>query len=551
MGNYLTILTAMFRNKLRLGKDKSKGSAIALFILVGVAYVIIMSSILGAMILLKDFLKMPETARSVYFFVLLTAALIVLVFGVVHLVSTLYLSKDTDFYSALPVKASTVFAAKMSFVYLFETAIVAVVVLPLLIAFGVIINAWAWYYVITILLLLAVPALPLVVAAVISIPVMYLAGKLKNRNIIPLIFYILLFGGFFGAYMYFVTTATSVDVDENTLSTMFAALNAILYVFYPYKALSEAACAVDSFGIGTGLSALANVAIFVGASLALFVIIMFAAKFMYSQAVKANNQTDNSRAKKGDFKASGSMSALIKREFSLSMRSTQTAFQCYAVVILPIIFAVIMTLSMRNLAASDAMTAVMIPKRFVLITVFSVLCAILGTSGNGASTSVSREGTAMASLKTLPISSKQVVSAKIAAWSMVALPAAALSVALVNILMFDWQFMILSVFAVIPLTFAYVVFGVLWDLRKPKLDWTDPMQAVKHNTNVLLGQLCGMIPGLTIMFAAMILNNAFALDINVLSAIVWALIYTEVVVFAVLDIVMLRRTEKYYYRLAI
>ncbi|MDE6401706.1 MAG: hypothetical protein K2L54_03740 [Clostridiales bacterium] len=547
MNNYFTVLKAMFKNKLRFGAGKSKRSVIGFLCLLGVVYALVMTALLTLVVELRELLVIPQLAVSFFFFVLMTAALIVLIFGIISLVTTLYLSKDTDFYSVLPIKQTTVFAAKLSFVYIFETAIVMLITLPVIITFGIVIEAWAWYYVISIIMLAAVPSLPLVFAAIIAIPVMFIASKVKNRSIVALIFYMLLFGGFFGVYLYFVFSSVNVSVDPEALEKAYQGIVYVQDAFYPYTALSVASLGIPAYGMSVGASTAINLLIFVGSSAALLAVLMFAAKFMYSQSVKANNQTDNSRAKKGEFKSQSGFKALIKREYLSSLRTAQVAFQCYAVMLLPIIMSVALSVVMRKTSQSinnAPMDALAFDTRFFTMILFCTLAAMIGTLGNAASTTFSREGNAMASLKIMPVDIRRILKAKITAWVAIATPVAAVSVAIVNALNFDWQFMLLSVFSLIPLSVAFIVFGALWDLNAPKLKWTDPSQAIKHNGHVTVGQLLSIAGGLVVMVILFVLfYHDVPMDITL--AVCWALIYAILVIFAIADILYYRRVYEY------
>ena len=551
MNNYLICLKAMFKNKLRLSGDRSKKSLIAFIALLVVTYALVMTALLSTVVSLKVLLSIPEFTILVYFFILITSALIVLVFGIVHLVSTLYLSKDTDFYSMLPIKSSTVFAAKLSFVYLFETGLVAVVTLPLFIALGIVANARAGFYIITLLTVFAVPAMPLLIAAIFSVPTMFIASKLKNRNIVALIFYLVLFGGFFGVYIYFLSADPGSEITEESMRRMAETIKNVLYVFYPYTALSYAACGIPSFGLSAGASTAANLAIFYGISLAFVVIIMLAAKFMYAQSVKANNQTNNSVAKKGEYKSSTGIRSLIKREYISSLRTTQTAFQCYAVMLLPIIFSVMFGVTFKNtLTSVIAKTEGIIDSRFFLLISYSMFAALYAALGNGSLTTFSREGKAMASLKILPVKPTTLLRAKVTAWLIFALPVSAIGVVIFSVFMFDLASFLLAIFALVPLTAVFLLFAALWDLSAPKLNWTDPMQAIKHNGHGTIGQLIQLAPGLVIMILCLVIFSV-GISFDTIYALFWGFIYLELVIFIVVDILLYRKVDKFYNRIEI
>ncbi len=556
MNNFGILLKSMFRNKLRFGADATKRKKIGFSVMFGLAYVMIVAILLLLIISMRDFLTaQPQLAMMMYFMILISAASFVLVFGIVHLVSVLYLSKDTDFYSTLPVKPVTVFAAKLAFVYLFEMAVVAAVMLPLIIAFGIIVKAWAWYYVISISTLVVVPSLPLAVAAIFAIPVMYIAGKLKNRNIISLVFYMLLFGGLFAVYIYAMFSSTNIGgedgvITEEQLNGYLKTLEYVFYVFYPYTSLSLAALGIPSHGLSVGADVAVNLVIFLVISIALIVVLLILGKFMYGQSAKANNQTSSSKAKKGEFKSGSGLKALIKREYVSSLRTTQTAFQCYSVFMLPIIFAVMFGLVFGNLFKATDGASSAFASNFSLIVTLSSITIMLAAVGNAAATTFSREGIALASLKTLPIGIKGILKAKLIAWLAIALPTTAVTVTIANAFHFGVEYYLPSLFGLMLLVVAFVVFGALWDLKSPKLKWTDPMQAIKHNTHVTGGQFICMAVGLVLLVLYMILSGVGVAE-NVVMACYWVALYAAVAVFAVVDYLMYRHVNEYYERLEI
>ncbi|MCH5165178.1 MAG: hypothetical protein J1G01_02125 [Clostridiales bacterium] len=550
MNSYFTVLKAMFKNKLRISSEKSKRSVFAFFIFIGIMYFAVMFALISIIVELKQLFAVPEATMILFFFMLMTAGLIVLIFGIVSLVTTLFLAKDTDFYSILPVKSSVVFAAKLSYVYISEAVIVTAVLLPLIITLGVVAKAWAWFYVISIAMLAVIPAFPLLVAAIVAIPVMFIASKLKNRGVVALIFYLVLFGGFFGLYIAFVYVTTDINISDETLYNIVNGITAVTYVMFPYRALASAVAGLPTYGLGVGASTAVNTVIFFGSSAALFVILLVLGKFMYAQSAKANNQTDNSKAKNGKFKSGSGLKALMKREYISSLRTTQVAFQCYAVFILPIIMVFVLFIPFRNLSHALGDGVGFLDKRGNLMVGFSTLAAMLATLGNAASTTFSREGGAMASLKILPVSIKQILKAKIIAWLVIALPVAAVSVMVANILVFDLQFMFLSVFSLIPLAAMFVIFGALWDLKSPKLKWTDPMQAVKHNGHTTIGQLLCMVGGLLsiVLYFSLLIDMT---DINTIITVCWSVIYGTLVIFAAANIYLYKKVEAYYKRIEI
>ena len=184
MRNYLAVIKLQLKNMFRRDRSSAKASrrwiiaAVALVILYGIvassfiAMVAMMSSAFGAYSLQSEFVTLN----------LLCGLMVVLVFGIVTVLTCLYFSRDTEFFLALPIKPSVVFAAKLTIVYLAELVACVLIMVPCLIAAGIALHASAIFYVLFPFAVLLTPAIPLFFAAIISVPVMYIVSFLRNRG---------------------------------------------------------------------------------------------------------------------------------------------------------------------------------------------------------------------------------------------------------------------------------------------------------------------------------------------------------------------------------
>lgn len=545
------ILKALFRNRLRFSADATSGKKALTFIGFGTIYLAILMFAVLISIFVGSALAASGAAWAFYFMLLLTGALFVFIFGIINLVSTLYLSKDTDFYSVLPVKSTTVFAAKMLYVYLTEAVIAVGVILPAAVVYGITIKAWAWYYVITLATVLITPALPLMIASIISVPVMYIAGKLKNRSVVTLVLYIVLFVGFFAAYMYFIfamNNMTDIDITEKQLASIAKTMTVMGNVLYPYLALSSAALGTPMYGLDTGASTAINLVIFVGSSLVLIGIVLLLSKLMYSQSVKANNQTDTSKAKKSEYRTTGTLKALVKREFNLALRTTQTAFQCFSVYFLPAIMAVVFSILWKNAFSMPEDAELATNPNNIFFIVCGVLVAMSASVGNAAITSFSREGTAIASLKVLPVDGKTVVKAKMLAWGIPSVIAVIVAVVVANAFSFQVVRFVISIILFSAFILAYTFFGIMWDLMSPKLKWNNPIEAVKGNTHSSIGMIIVMCVSFVLMIAAIVMYFFNVGDI-VFNAVFWVAFLIETGIIFIIDVILYKNAEAYYGRM--
>lgn len=256
------------RDKEHANIKKTVGLAVVCAVLyaaitAGLIFVICyMSAVMSALELESEFIAL----------ILTTGLLFVLIFGVVVLLTCLYFSKDTEFFLALPVKPSTVFAAKMAIVYLTELVTAALLMLPLMITAGIMMKLGVLYYVMIPFAIVFLPAIPLFIASIISIPIMYLVSFFRNRGALGSIFVLLLMGGLFAGYYVLVMNMQDLNPDNIDVEAVRNMFVKIVRVLYPLYALGRAMTAAPVFGLGVAASVAVNIFIF-AASVAAFGVI--------------------------------------------------------------------------------------------------------------------------------------------------------------------------------------------------------------------------------------------------------------------------------------
>lgn len=545
MRDLFIVLSAMIKNKYRFSAETKKSKKVALIILIAFAYVAVTSYAVMITVFAGSIMTRLGYGVEFYVALLIMSAAFVLIFGIVHLVSTLFLSKDVGFYATLPVKPVTVFSAKLLFVYLSEAVIAIAVLLPVMLTYGIVVKAWFGFYLITVITALIVPALPLALAAIIAVPVMFIAGKLKHRDIVPLIFYCVLFVGCFVAYYYLMFKFNNGDITEDGLAAFGKGMQPVVYTFYPYLSLARAALFEDTFGIGAGASAAANVAIFAAISFALIGILIGLGRIMYGRS-SMYDRSDNSKVKNAEFKSAGELKSLIKREYSMAFHTTSTAFQCFSVLLLVVVMSVMMSIMLRSTLGK--VSEGQLDDRISIFMILGTICMILPSASNGAATSFSREGYGLAALKILPVDIKTILKAKIIAWSALAVPCAVISAVIANSFVFDATMFILSTFAIAGLCAAFTVFGAIWDLRAPKLKWNDPKEAIKQNTNVTIGQIILILSGLVFIITST-LFIVLGVPFDTAKSVFLSLLYVYLIIIIVIDIIICKKAEYYYSRI--
>ena len=141
----------------------------------------------------------PVSVISVVFGVML---LLSLVTDTVGLMKSLYFSKDNTVLLTFPATPSLVFFSKLATYYVYEFRKSFMFTIPMFIAYGLVVRGYGlsdpktlWYYPWLILMFILISSIPVLFAALLSIPTMFLYVFLNRVKILQYVLYIALAGG--------------------------------------------------------------------------------------------------------------------------------------------------------------------------------------------------------------------------------------------------------------------------------------------------------------------------------------------------------------------
>jgi ABC-2 type transport system permease protein len=147
---------------------------------------------------------------------------------------------------------------------------------------------------------------------------------------------------------------------------------------------------------------------------------------------------------------------------------------------------------------------------------FAITCFIAGSNGITES-ALSREGKVFYILKTLPMSWRRQILAKITVGVIFSLLGILIPLAILLIVIRPPLWLALSLLAVVPGGVLLPNFsGIIFELFWPKLNWDNEQKAVKQNMNVLYGM------GASLLFAALVLVPVFAFKLSVTTTVIAA-----------------------------
>ncbi len=425
-------------------------------------------------------------------FALLMGQFLVLVFGFYYVISAFYFSRDLEILVPLPLAPAQVLMSKFTVILVNEYLTVAPLVLPVFITYGVLSKGGWGYWARAAGTYLLLPVIPLAVVSLLVVGLMRLVnfGRKKDALILAgsLLMMTLAIGG-----QFILDRSLGAAPDRTAVIRFLSAPDGLLQQVgskFPPSIWASKALAYGTTTPGPG-----NAALSVSVSMLLFAGLFLAARrFFYRGLIGLGEQTARRRALSRDRLERGVGSgprpvrAIFTRELRIMNRTPIFLLNgVLSVILIPILFVVMWNTGKR---ASDA-AALMALLRSADVTIAVIAAALFMTvsgSLNGtASSAFSREGGQFWMSKVIPVSPADQVRGKLLHSFAIALLGIAAS-ALVVLLVFHLGIEIVLAAAALAMAGSFVLtaVGMIIDLARPLLNWTNPHKAIKQNFNVLL-----------------------------------------------------------------
>lgn len=427
----------------------------------------------------------------------LTAGQIVcLVFGILYLISTFYFSNDLKLLVPLPLRPSEIVLSKFIGVLLGEYLTMAPVVLPALGVYGVMADV-SWLYIpFALLIYLFLPVVPLVLSGLFSILLMKVSNLRRNRDLIRVFGALIGIGValFFQMFSRMQTGAQSKEAIEQLLQNQQPMLQSVSkWVVTSTWGTNALRAGATAFGLPSLLLYAAAVAIALVLLLTVAERMFFGGLLGGEESRSSGKQLSREELAKETEQVRSPVWALFLREVKLLNRTP--AF-LMAGVLPPLLmpFFMIFPLSGPGGPLENGQDL----SRFAGAswTPMAVLAALLFLNNLSTipSSAVSREGRWFWISRSLPVPPRVQVQAKL----LHSLIFSTLN--LVIILGAMVWLKIMTPFNLVVVVLGGLVGGVvtgysglLIDVLRPKLDWTDPQRAMKGNLNSLFAMLVNLI----------------------------------------------------------
>lgn len=508
MKDFVLIFRVLYRNRYAVEKESNTGkrkltrsTVMMLSLLPMVAVICVMLGFVAAELTTR------YSAMTLINAILSAAQLFILFMSLPAMMSTLYAAEDAAFLSALPVRPTAVFFAKLLLVYVGALKIAAILLFPSLLTVSVTYaaagNSMSYaFFPLILLIILAAPMLPIFIVVLFSMPVMWIGSRLKGRatvkTVFSLLFYIILMAG----YMVLVFFINTQGMGQNGNIVSDAALNGLSLlsdVMYPNTVLVSMCLGIDpavNFGI--------FLAIWTGLTAAT---VLFAMLFYR----RISTRRAESRAEEGkgapSYKRHRLVISLVKKDLITVMRDPSAAMGTFSNIVLAPIVMVVMFFFIRGDGdrAMSEFSAEMMMRGIVML--YPVI--FLAGTNMVAMTAYSREGESFFIAKALPIPARTSVNAKLL-FSLLSAGAAIAVIFVISAALYRID--IASSLAMVAASLLFCAgsgaLHIYFDIKKGNVHWksqSDMRAGAAGGISALIPMLLSILPAIGFVVAGVFL----------------------------------------------
>ena len=484
-----------------------------------------------ALIFLYDSFR--QLGQQSYFLLMgfLASQMMVFFFGLLYVMSKYYFSNDLSHLLPLPIKPSYILTSKFVTIMVSEYLTSLPIFLPFVFIYGIKGGEGLLYWLYALIAAIILPVLPLVISSIlIMIMMKYTNVKGKKdmlRTIVSVVFLVSII---------FVQLQIQ-KIAQNSLGEDFL-----------FNLARDANLLVNKLGIAFppsmwGALALANydkligftnLLIFTISSIIAFIIMIFLSENLFFDGLIGNIEVSASkgRGKKRNLEKTSIVTkpylAIARKELKMLFKTPIYLMNSVGGVIIgPLV------LLMTTVTGDESIEPL---REFLygnmgIVSLGAIgMIGALGMLNSVGSTTFSREGKNFWIQRTLPIKAEdQILGRILASLTIQLIGIIVLMGSLYFVIKLDFITMItisvIGLLASIPMT----QIGMIIDILRPMLTWTNPQQAMKQNLNVLIGMGVGVIyAGVLFLLVKLMLDK---IDVNIIHLILTVIFIVSSVIF--------------------
>lgn len=431
-----------------------------------------------------------------------------MVTGIFYVIGVFFYSKDMSSLIPMPLKPWQVLGSKFAVVMVYEYLMALPILLPPVIIYGVGQGSDLFYWLKAVLLVIASPAIPMLLSSVIALALIRLMNVGRRKDLMAIAGSTLATVAIIVFNMFaqkFAASSTDPGSLAGLLNDQARFINTAGAAFPPS---AWATLALTQTGWDSVLYLLLYAAVSAALAAALLMLserVYYRTAVMLGESERKSRPTSRSKAL-DESKAAGPVGALFLREMRLLLRTPAFAMNC---LIASLLLPVIMMMSMLQGDEPTSGIRVLIgnPSNSLYVTLGAVaLMALVSVVNVTASTSLSREGRTFWVSRMIPVTPQRQVYAKfLAAFTVASAGLLLTAVMMAVVLRVDPYRCVLALFLGLLGAIPCTITNMLPDLIKPKLSWTNPYEAVKQNLNVMISMVaCCVVVGVEALVAVVL-----------------------------------------------
>lgn len=440
-------------------------------------------------------------------FAILMGQFLIIVFGFYYVLSAFYFSRDLDLLVPLPVTPAQVLLAKFSVVVVNEYLTASPIVLPMLIAYGIHSRAGLGYAAKAAAVYLLLPIIPLAVVSLIVVVMMRFVNVSRKKDALIIAGSLVLMAGALGLQVWAGRMSAAGPAREALIGFFSSGglVHKIGGKFPPSIWATQVLAPSPEKSSGGALL------LFAGVSILLFFALFFAARAFFYRGLLGLGEISARKRRLSREGMAARLSAgrrpvraIFQRELRIMNRTPIFLLNgVLSVILIPVIF-ILMSRTGGAGRGGDALQIILLlgsanPGGVILGTaLFMTICGCL----NGTAPSAfSREGAQFWMSKVIPAAPAVQVKAKfLHSFAIAALGIAVAAVAAVAVIRAKFVLVLIALPIALAAAAALTAMGMIIDLLRPLLNWSNPQKAIKQNLNVLIAFFAdaGLLVTLTI-----------------------------------------------------
>ncbi|MBQ2723743.1 MAG: hypothetical protein IJF72_03750 [Clostridia bacterium] len=562
MTKFFALVKAMFLNQQRASTFKSKASnkkGVSTRLILGIVFAPLLM-LMAVQTYFVGTLSDATIQKEVISVLMGACQGMVFMFSIPSMLNVVFSCNDAERLLSMPVKPITIFTAKLTLVYLYELATSLVMSLFLILPFGIGAGLGVQFYFFLIVAVVIIPLLPLLLVAIVCFPFAYLSNYLQGKGfaktLVTTLFFLVVMGAYFALVLSFGSMEGSDQMDFSDLAVLLVNLfsqnsqKISTFAFFNYWL---ATAMVSTNFVEIILNFLATL----GLNLVSLALAVLLSNLLYKKMLSKSLEKTSKKAKDTRFlqeKQSNKLLTLAMCDLKRLLRESQMGFQVLAMpILIPIIMAVLcFALTTDGINQQLNFSDPFYSNLMLIMVVFYNL--VIGISGNVlAMYPISRERTSFFMMKTMPVSLKTQLNAKLLlSTAMITISYLATAVICVTVLPIEWYFVF--VLALLPIIFSFgsSCVTMLLDLRKPILDWTNFQTSLKNSPNTWWT----MLIALCLLFATLIVAGLFVALYQVAQIDLFWLMYVVLIVLGIVysliaHSILMKNSKKYFDRIEI